>query len=526
MHSGLPSSGAGAQSWLPRPAPGAGSQSWLPGPAPGAGLLLGVPEPGSPGGGLPLGVLGLPAGGTGTPGPLLPLILMPLPLLLGPPPGPPPPLYPFQEEGARFLAERPAALLCDEMGLGKSVQAIVALRSLLEEGKVRRALVLCPKGLVLDWARKFRRWAPELILCPMTGPARRRHHEWRYPRVQVYVAGYETWREDCEVVQPDFDLVILDEVQRIKNPRTQVAQAVQRIPAPRRWGLSGTPLENRLGELVAIFSYLCPGLIPPGAGPREVREAIAPYVLRRRKAEVLTLPPKEHREVWLDLGPRQREAYEAACSRAREALAVGETGRAQVLTLLTELKQLCNLEPESGESVKLDFILRELPAIQARGEKVLIFSQYPEKTLLPLLPRLMPYGACLFSGVLSQWQREEVVRRFEEEEWPRVLLVSLRAGGVGLTFTRANHVYHFDQWWNPAAAVQAEDRVHRIGQHRPVTVTSLCTRDTVETEIARLLARKRELFNEVVEGLESPRLEGEVLAELLSAHLSGAGGVC
>lgn len=461
------------------------------------------------------------------PGPLAGAVWMSGPILMPAPPGPPPPLYGFQEEGARFLAARPSALLCDEMGLGKSVQAIVAVRMLLERGEIRRSLVLCPKGLVLDWARKFRRWAPQVVICPMTGPARRRHYEWRYPRVQVFIAGYETWREDSAVADPNFDLVILDEIQRIKNPDTKTAQAVRKLPAPRRWGLSGTPLENRLEELVAIMEFLCPGVIPPGAGPQEVREAIQPWVLRRRKEEVLPfLPAKEHREIWLDLGPRQRASYDSARRRAREALSQdGRPSHAQALALLTELKELCNLEPESGESAKLEFILQELPEIQSRGEKALIFSQFPEKTLLALLPRLMPYGACIFSGMLSQWQREEVVRRFEEDEWPRLLLVSLKAGGVGLTLTRANHVYHFDQWWNPAAAVQAEDRVHRIGQHRPVHVTTLYARDTVEQQIADLLARKRQLFTEVVEGLQAPELTRDFLLDLLGAHLSSPGTV-
>lgn len=436
------------------------------------------------------------------------------------PAGPPPPLYPFQADGVRFLLERPAALLCDEMGLGKSIQAIAAAAELFATGRVQRALVLCPKTLLWDWWRKFRRWAPDLQCCLLTARKKRsREFDWHWGKAHVFIAGYETWREDHEQVRTPFDLVILDEIQRIKNPDTLLSRAVQRLQAPYRWGLSGTPMENRLEELQAVFSYLLPGLLCGGdlLCAASVREAIRPYVLRRRKDEVLPfLPPKEYREVWLDLTPPQQAAYAAAEAAGLGKLrGMGYAGiHAHLLALLTRLKELCNLEPESGASAKLEFLLGELPPILARGEKVLVFSQYPEKTLTPLLPRLLPYGACLFSGALSQWERDTVVQKFEEEEWPRILLTSLKAGGVGLTLTRANHVYHFDHWWNPAVMSQAEDRVHRIGQHRPVYITSLLTRNTVEERIHRLLAEKRQLFTEVIDGLGAPRLDQEALFRL------------
>lgn len=434
--------------------------------------------------------------------------------------GPPPPLYPFQEQGVQFLLERPSALLCDEMGLGKSIQAIVAARQLLEAGRVQRALVLCPKTLLWDWWRKVRRWAPEIQPCLLTARKKRsREFDWHWGRAQLFIAGYETWREDHETVRTSFDLVILDEIQRIKNPDTLVARAVQRLQAPLRWGLSGTPMENGLDELGAVFSYLLPGLIG-GGDPlcaAAVRDRIRPYVLRRRKEEVLPhLPPKHSREVWLDLSMPQQAAYRTAESAGLTRLqGVGHPGvHAHLLALLTQLKEICNLDAGTGASAKLDFLLGDLPPILQRGEKVLVFSQYPEKTLTALMPRLLPYGACLFSGALSQWERDMVLHKFEEEDWPRVLLVSLKAGGVGLTLARANHVYLFDHWWNPAVMSQAEDRVHRIGQHRPVYVTSLLTRGTVEEKIHRLLADKRQLFAEVIDGLGAPRLNTDALLRL------------
>lgn len=415
-------------------------------------------------------------------------------------------LLDFQAEGVRFLLERPAALLGDEMGLGKSVQAIAAMRLLVLRGEVRQALVLCPKTLLFDWLVKLRRWAPELKSLGVEGPKNRRWWSWRCA-AHVYICGYESWRRDGEEVAADsFDLVVLDEVQKIKNATTLAALSVQRIEAAWRWGLSGTPMENKAGELVAVFNYLVPGLLQKADAldPDRVRERVRPYLLRRRKAEVLqSLPPKHSRTVWLDLPPAQRAAYNQAEREGLNDLAgVTSTGTtAHLLALLGRLKQLCNYDPESGESAKLEFLQPELEHICGNGEKALVFSQYPEKTLMPLLPRLGRFSPALFHGQLKDYDRAELVCAFQEAQLPRVLCISLKAGGTGLTLTRANHVYHFDQWWNFAAAGQAEDRVHRIGQTRPVFVTNLLTKGTVEERIMELLERKRDAFTRIVDDL-------------------------
>lgn len=430
-------------------------------------------------------------------------------------------LYPFQQQGVEFLLSHPVSLLGDEMGLGKSIQAIAALRDLLRSGRVVQALILCPKTLIFDWFYKLRLWAPDLRALPVEGPRKRRSWYWR-SAVHVVITGYETWREDLKagLTDPDrYDLVILDEVQRIKNPDTATHRAVARLRAPWRWGLSGTPLENRVDDLVAIFGFLKPGLIPHGSGcPADLlRESIAPFLLRRRKDDVLQLPPKEHRTVWLELSPQQRMAYEAA---ERSAVgAIKQAGHAAApmiaLALLTKLKQICNLDPGTGDSAKLAYLTAELDRLANSEEKALIFSQYPEKTLKPLLPRLERFGAALFDGSLSDWNRQLLVHRFQHGSDPRTLAMSLKCGGVGITLTRANHVFHYDHWWNPAAAAQAEDRAHRIGQERPVTVTTLLTRGTVEERIADLIERKRDLFRQVMDPLTDTEVSDELTASRL-----------
>jgi len=435
-------------------------------------------------------------------------------------------LYSYQNDGVDFLMEHPVALLGDEMGLGKSIQAIAALRLLIHKGEVSRALILCPKTVLFDWYYKLRQWAPDLRVVPVEGPKRRREWYWRC-RVHVNLIGYETWREDLkwQLVDPAaFDLVILDEIQRIKNPDTSTHKAVGRLDAKWRWGLSGTPLENNLEELVSVFAYLKPKLLPATAkamSPKDVREAIRPYVLRRCKVDVLQhLPPKQCQVRWLDLTPVQKWAYEAAEREGVNALKKAGYSAASMiaLALINKLKQICNLDPVSLASCKMDFLDRELRRLTAQGEKVLVFSQYPEKTLKPLLPRLAPYRPALFDGTLTDWNRQLLVHRFQQLDDPSVLAVSLKCGGTGITLTRANHVYHFDSWWNSTAAQQAEDRTHRIGQKKPVHVTTLLTRGTIEERVHALVEQKRELFHQIMDPLtdmeaaEEPAALGKMLS--------------
>lgn len=436
-------------------------------------------------------------------------------------------LFGYQEDGLSFLMEHPVALLGDEMGLGKSIQAIAALRLLINRGEVNRALILCPKTVLFDWYYKLRQWAPDLRVVPVEGPKRRREWYWRC-RVHVNLIGYETWREDLkwQLIDPGaFDLVILDEIQRIKNPDTSTHRAVARLETKWRWGLSGTPLENSVEELVAIFAYLKPKLLPATAkaiSPKVVREAIRPYVLRRCKVDVLHhLPPKENRVEWLELTPVQKWAYEAVEREGVSALRqAGQSAASMIaLALINRLKQICNLDSVSGASCKMDYLERELAALAKQGEKALVFSQYPEKTLKPLLPRLTPFRPALFDGTLTDWNRQLLVHRFQLAEDPGVLAISLKCGGTGITLTRANHVYHFDSWWNSAAAQQAEDRTHRIGQKKPVFVTTLLTKGTIEERVHALVEQKRELFHQVMDPLtdmeaaEEPAALGKLLSK-------------
>lgn len=481
-------------------------------------------------------------------------------------------LYPFQREGVKFLVNHERALLGDEMGLGKSIQAIVATKFLLRLGKITNGLILCPKSVLSDWERKLWEWAPELRVVKVRGLKEQRQINWNSP-AHIYLTTYETLRQELaylfskddvtinadgshtvicqndgcsqrlrienelfgkqlicptckhefiyspteDIKKKEFNLIILDEIQKIKNPSAAITKATRKIDACFRWGLSGTPLENRLEELISIFAYLKPGLLHynDAVRPLKVKEVIKPYFIRRRKIDALPeLPEKVYEEAWLELSPTQREVYKRA---EQEGIVVlneqGDSVSVQhILALITKLKQICNIDPASKESCKLEYLLEKLEEISDQDDKVLVFSQYPDKTLKLLEPSLKQFNTLVYHGSLSDSQRDEVVKRFQEEEHHRVLLMSVKAGGLGLTLTRANFVFHFDLWWNPSVAAQAEDRAHRIGQEKTVFVTSLFTVDTIEERIQNLLKRKRELFKAVIDDLSDTNLS-KVLTE-------------
>jgi superfamily II DNA or RNA helicase len=437
-------------------------------------------------------------------------------------------LYPFQRVGVRFLAEQIRALLGDEMGLGKSIQAITGSRFLIRKGQMSSGLILCPKSVLSDWERKLSEWAPELRVLKVRGPREQREIAWKSP-AHLYLTTYETLRQDLsntigktehpleDIAKKNYDLVILDEIQKIKNPDADVTKAARQIDATTRWGLSGTPLENRLEELISIFAYLKPGLLHYGdaKSPKKVSEAIRPYFLRRRIKDVLPeLPEKLYEEKWLELSPSQREAYNKA---EREGIvALNEQGDSisiqHVLALITKLKLICNIDQITKESCKLEYLLEQLEGVTEQGDKALVFSQYPEKTLAYLEPELRRFNPLLYHGALSDVRREYIIKTFQELDDNKILLMSVKAGGLGITLTRANYVFHFDLWWNPSVAEQAEGRVHRIGQTKTVFVNYLFTRNTIEERIENLLKRKRALFKSVIDDLSDTKLT-QVLTE-------------
>ncbi len=438
--------------------------------------------------------------------------------------------FPYQLAGIAFLFPRYAAVLADEMGLGKTMQAITSVRLLLYAGQVRRVLLLCPKPLVTNWQREFALWAPEIPLNIVQGNQATRRWQWRLPKAIVTIANYELILRDGPLVSDgrlEFDLVILDESQRIKNARGTTSRMVRRIRRRRSWALTGTPIENSTDDLVGIFEFVSPGLLSPDMKPRRMSQAARDYVLRRCKDDVLQdLPPKLVRDAELPLTPAQRKTYQRAEEQGVVQLSqLGERITVQhVFQLILRLKQICNFDPVTGESAKQDRLLAELEEIAASGQKAIIFSQYVA-TLQQLARQLEPFRPVQYHGKVPSRYRDQVIAQFRDDPTCHAILISYGAGSVGLNLQFASYVFLFDRWWNPAVEDQAINRAHRIGAAGPVTVTRFLSTGTIEERIDQILQQKRELFEMIFSQDQVPGNLGLTQAEIFGLfNLQGPEG--
>jgi SNF2 family DNA or RNA helicase len=408
----------------------------------------------------------------------------------------------YQLDGIAFLYPRQRAVLADEMGLGKTMQAITAVRLLVHHGELRRVLLVCPKPLVTNWQREFDQWAPELPVSVIEGNPGRRQWQWRSSGDVVTIANYETViRDRDDVCQADnhYDLVLLDESQRIKNASSTTNEVIRSIPRARSWALTGTPIENSVDDLRGIFEFVAPGQIDPNMKPRAVGKAVSDYVLRRTKNQVnIDLPPKMFRDADVVLSPEQAEAYRLAedegiihLRELKQELTIQH-----VFELVLRLKQICNFDPATGESSKFERLESDLEECASSGQKAIVFSQWTD-TLAELAKRLARFGPVEYSGKVASAKRDGVIAKFRDDPSCHVILMSYGAGSVGLNLQFASYVFLYDRWWNPAVEDQAINRAHRIGAKRSVTITRFLTLNTIEQRINDVLEHKRALFDAV-----------------------------
>ncbi len=421
--------------------------------------------------------------------------------------------FPYQMDGIAFLFPRYAAILADEMGLGKTMQAISTIRLLLCSGQIRSVLLICPKPLVSNWLREFRVWAPEIPVAAIEGNATTRHFQWRSAGVPVKVANYELLMRDKEIVLDSglhFDLVALDEAQRIKNQTSTTSEIVRQIPRTRSWALTGTPVENSPDDLVGIFEYLSPGYLRSGMAMSEIAKSSRDYILRRTKEMVMDdMPPKLYRDAELDLTPQQWATYESAESEGvikLEALDRQLTIQ-HVFELVLRLKQICNFDPVTGSSAKLERLIADMEEVTASGKKAIVFSQWVG-SIDKMKPALQRFGPLEYHGRVPHKQREAVIDRFKNDPDKSVILMSYGAGSVGLNLQFCEYVFLFDRWWNPAIEDQAINRAHRIGAKGAVTITRMLAMNTIEQRIAAVLDRKREMFDELFADSGAPSKGG------------------
>ena len=441
----------------------------------------------------------------------------------------------YQREGLGWLTflERMGlgGCLADDMGLGKTIQVLamfVRRQRLLSDGGVshRPSLVVVPKSLVFNWMEEARKFAPSLRVLNYTGNARVGEAA-ALSEHDLILTTYGTLRRDIVTHrETEFDYVVLDEAQSIKNAASQAAKACRLLRARHRLALTGTPVENHIGELWSIFEFLNPGQLGSAArlkrfltGGRTSAEVVAravrPYLLRRTKAQVLSdLPEKTEQTLFCELGEEQRKAYDELREHYRLELSgrIGRMGigrsRIAVLEALLRLRQTaCHpglVDPGRIDepAAKLDTLLEQLDEVLDEGHKVLVFSQFT--SFLAILRRRLEERSVTYEYLDGKTtDRQARVQRFQEDVDCRLFLVSLKAGGQGLNLTAADYIYILDPWWNPAVEAQAVDRAHRIGQTRRVFAYRLIARDTVEEKIVALQDRKRELAESIVRADES-----------------------
>ena len=421
--------------------------------------------------------------------------------------------FPYQFAGLAFLFPRQAAILADEMGLGKTMQAITSVRMLLRSGQIRSVLLICPKPLVTNWLREFKSWAPEIPLATIAGSQSHREWLWTQDQSPVKIANYELMTRDHQIVTEanlSFDLVILDEAQRIKKSDNTTSKIIRRLDRKRSWALTGTPVENSIDDLIGIFDFVSPGLVSRQMSVRQVRDGVHDHILRRTKDVVMKdMPPKLISDATLDLSPEQFASYQSAEEQGVLKLnAMGdELAIKHVFELVLRLKQVCNFDPATGASSKMERLTADLEEISASGQKAIVLSQWVG-ALTQIADRIPQFSPLAYHGRIPSNRRDAVLAEFKNDPSRHVLLMSYGAGSVGLNLQFCRYVFLFDRWWNPAVEDQAVNRAHRIGVTGSVTVTRMIMAETIEQRIHDILEAKRELFREILSDNQVPRARG------------------
>jgi non-specific serine/threonine protein kinase len=450
-------------------------------------------------------------------------------------------LRPYQQVGVRWLYLLAklglGACLADDMGLGKTLQVLSLLSVLKRQAgaKPQPSLLVAPASLLANWAAEMERFTPglkALVAHPSALPAAelKALTKERLEDVDLVITSYGSLLRVPWMTEVSWRLAVLDEAQAIKNPEAKQTRAVKKLKAGARLALTGTPVENRLGDLWSIFDFVNPGLLgsskeftrfakqlanQPHGSFLPLRELVRPYILRRLKTDktvIADLPDKTEIKAFCPLSRRQAALYEQAVKdlAAQLADASGIQRKGLVLSFLMRFKQICNHpsqwlgdgawgEDESGKWARLRDIAE---VVAAKQEKMLVFTQFREVTgpLAAFLGSVFERPGLVLHGQTAVKNRQQLVRRFQEDESVGFFVLSLKAGGAGLNLTAASHVVHFDRWWNPAVENQATDRAFRIGQTKNVLVHKFVCRGTVEEKIDEMIESKRQLSRDILEG--------------------------
>ncbi|MGG3625246.1 DEAD/DEAH box helicase [Bacillus gobiensis] len=447
-------------------------------------------------------------------------------------------LRPYQEHGVNwllFLRESGfGACLADDMGLGKTIQMITYLLHVKEKGQSAPALIICPTSVLGNWQRELETFAPDLKVKLHYGGNRPKEEDFasHYAETDVVLTTYGLSHSDFDELEGvRWSTICLDEAQNIKNAHTKQSRAIRKLIGEHHIALSGTPMENRLTELWSIFDFMNKGYLGSlGAFHKryvlpiekdrdeqridKLQQIIKPFLLRRTKQDeevALNLPEKLEQKEYIPLSVEQASLYEQLVKDTFDHMVslAGMQKKALILSMLGKLKQICDhpalyLKEQSellnGRSEKFTKLIELAGAINEQDESCLIFTQYIQmgEMMKSILEKSFGVPVKFLNGSLSKTERDQLVQQFQNKEFP-FLILSLKAGGTGLNLTAANHVIHYDRWWNPAVENQATDRAYRIGQSRFVHVHKLITTGTIEEKIDGMLEKKQSLNNQIIQ---------------------------
>jgi len=427
-------------------------------------------------------------------------------------------LRPYQWKGVHFLLRQKTCLLADEMGLGKTVQVAVALSLLIPKSKFGRVLIVVPAALRINWEKEIDKWAPKLSVRRLQGDTQERFANYNLP-INVLIASYEQIRQDAlslsDMVR--FDVVVLDEAQKVKSVHSETSLAVRILQRDKSWAMTGTPIENSVNDLFAIFRFVKLDLLNQAMNRVEIHRLMKPYFMRRRKKNVLReMPPIILQDIPIELSPEQEKAYMNIWNNRYELIKRGgeRISSTDIFSLITKLKQICNFDVKSGESSKVDALKLIIDNLSGKEDKLIVFSQYVEtlKHISEKIEGRITHE--IYHGGLSEEARNMIITRFQEEEGPRVLLMSLKAGGIGLNLQEASSVVLFDRWWNPAVEEQAIHRAHRFNRKNVLHVFRFTVVDSIEERIVNILDEKRALFEQYVNKAETAEIPSLSLNDL------------
>jgi SNF2 family DNA or RNA helicase len=473
-------------------------------------------------------------------------------------------LRPYQVRGYSWLAFLRqwglGACLADDMGLGKTIQTLALIQRDWETNDKKPVLLVCPTSVVNNWQKEAARFTPELPVVVHHGVGRKRGETFKKEaqRHAIVICSYGLLQRDIKFLQEvNWSGVVLDEAQNIKNPETRQAKAARSLPADYRISLTGTPVENNVGDLWSIMEFLNPGFLGTQTefkrnfflpiqtrrdsdAAERLQHITGPFILRRLKTDqsiISDLPEKLEMKLFCTLTREQASLYAAVLKETQEALeeAEGMQRRGLILGTLSKLKQVCNhpaqflgdnssIPERSGKLARLDEMLEEVIEV---GDRALVFSQFAEMgaILQRHLQEIFGREVLFLHGGVTRHRRDRMVERFESGEGPPIFILSLKAGGTGLNLTRANHVFHFDRWWNPAVENQATDRAFRIGQTRNVQVHKFICGGTLEEKIDEMIKGKKEVAEKVVGTGEGwlTELSNQELREILALRKEAVG---